>query len=1128
MAISRLLIANRGEVAVRIIRSAAEMGITTVAVYSEDDAECLHVAFADERHPLVGRGVGPYLDMDQLLAVAKQLKCDAIHPGWGFLSENPEFCDRCGKEGVVFVGPRAETLSALGDKTHARSIAASCGVPTLKGSAGPVSLEEARAFFQSLAPGASMIVKAVAGGGGRGMRVVTELAALDSAYARCSSEAQRAFGNGALYVEQRVERARHVEVQVVGDGTGNVSHLWERDCSIQRRHQKVVEIAPSPVLTQALRDRLTGDAVKIASTLAYTGVGTFEFLLDVDAEGIPVGTYAFIEANPRLQVEHTITEEILGLDLVRAQLLVAGGETLETIGLDQARVPSPRGIAMQLRVNTEQMDASGGIRPSTGTLNLFQPPTGPGIRVDTLGYPGYATSSSFDSLLAKAVVHSPSNDFRENVARAARALGEFRIEGVQTNIPFLRNLLDHPDFQQQRIHTTFIDEHIEELAAPREEAESRLPSAQVSGHTAGAKVDAVDPLAVLTYGKSRTAASPSAVGIGLETEPGAVLAPMQSTVVSFEIAVGDTVRKGQDVAVLNAMKMEHVLKAPVAGIVRRLNAAPGDTVVGDQLLILIEETDAVADEGAIEEEIDLDYIRPDLAEVLERHRRTLDEARPWAVESRRDTGHRTARENIEDLCDPGTFVEYGPIVLAAPRQGDSLEDLIKKTPGDGILVGIGAVNGDQFGEPNKWCMVMSYDYTVWAGTQGGRNHAKTDRGIAVAKQGKMPVILIAEGGGGRASGGAGGGGGAGGPGTTVTFAHFAGLSGLVPMVGITTGLCFAGNASLLGCCDVIIATEGSNIGMGGPAMIEGGSLGVFAPEDIGPMDVQVPNGVVDIAVADEAEAMQVAKQYMSYFQGPISTFESADQRKLRHIIPENRLRVYDVRAVIETLSDTDSVLELRKDFGVGMITSFARIEGRPVGIVANNPMYYGGAITSDGSDKAARFMKLCDAFDIPLVFLVDTPGIMVGPEIEKTALVRHSSRMFVVGADVSVPCMAIILRKAYGLGAIAMTAGSYREPYFTVSWPTGEFGGMGLEGQVKLGFRNQLAAIEDTEERRKTFDQMVARAYERGKALNEAVTFGVDDTIDPAESRRWVASVLKSVRIPPRPHGKKRGAIDTW
>jgi acetyl/propionyl-CoA carboxylase alpha subunit/acetyl-CoA carboxylase carboxyltransferase component len=1128
MAISRLLIANRGEVAVRIIRTAAEMGITTVAVYSEDDAACLHVALADERHPLEGSGAAPYLDMDQLLAVAKQLHCDAIHPGWGFLSENPEFCDRCGKEGIVFVGPRAETLSALGDKTHARSIAASCGVPTLKGSAGAASLEEARAFFEGLGAGGSMIVKAVSGGGGRGMRVVTELAGLDSAYARCASEALRAFGNGALYVEERVTRARHVEIQVIGDGTGNVSHLWERDCSIQRRHQKLVEIAPSPVLQPGLRERLTGDAVRIASMLAYTGVGTFEFLLNVDADGLPTGTYAFIEANPRLQVEHTITEEILGIDLVRAQLLVTGGETLEAIGLDQVHVPAPRGIAMQLRVNTEQMDASGGIRPSTGTLGLFQPPTGPGVRIDSLGYPGYATSSSFDSLLGKVVIHTPSGDFRENVARSARALREFRIEGVQTNIPFLKNLLDHPDFQQQRIHTTFVDEQIVELAAPRKDEESRLPATEITGHSAGAKVDTVDPLAVLAYGKRGPSASPAAASSALIADPGTVLAPMQSTVVSFEIAVGDTVRKGQDVAVLNAMKMEHVLKAPVAGVVRRLNAAPGDTVVAEQLLVLIEESDIGGDHGVVEEVIDLDYVRPDLAEILERHRRTLDEARPEAVESRRQTGHRTARENIEDLCDPGTFVEYGPIVLASPRPGDSLEDLIRKTPGDGILVGIGAVNGDQFGDPAKWCMVMSYDYTVWAGTQGGRNHAKTDRGIYVAEQGKMPVILIAEGGGGRASGGAGGGGGAGGPGTTVTFAHFARLNGLVPLVGITTGRCFAGNASLLGCCDVIIATEGSNIGMGGPAMIEGGGLGVFAPEDIGPMEVQVANGVVDIAVADEAEAMRVAKQYMSYFQGPISTWETPDQRKLRHIIPENRLRVYDVRAIIETLTDAGSVLELRKDFGVGMITSFARIEGRPVGIVANNPMYYGGAITSEGADKAARFMKLCDAFDIPLVFLVDTPGIMVGPEIEKTALVRHSSRMFVVGADLSVPCMAIILRKAYGLGAIAMTAGSYREPYFTVSWPTGEFGGMGLEGQVKLGFRNQLAAIEDTEERRRTFDQMVARAYERGRALNEAVGFGLDDTIDPAESRKWVASVLRSVRIPPRPHGKKRGAIDTW
>jgi acetyl-CoA carboxylase carboxyltransferase component len=439
-----------------------------------------------------------------------------------------------------------------------------------------------------------------------------------------------------------------------------------------------------------------------------------------------------------------------------------------------------------------------------------------------------------------------------------------------------------------------------------------------------------------------------------------------------------------------------------------------------------------------------------------------------------------------------------------------------------MITGIGAINGEHFGDPASRSVVMAYDYTVLAGTQGGQNHRKTDRMIDIAEDGRMPMVLFAEGGGGR-------------PGDTdgigvstqTTFSRFAQLSGLVPMVGITSGRCFAGNASLLGCCDVIIATEGSNIGMGGPAMIEGGGLGIYAPEEIGPLPVQIANGVVDIAVADEAEAVRVARQYLGYFQGRLSDWEAPDQRLMRRIVPENRLRVYEIRDVIHTIADTGTVLELRSGFGHTMVTALARIEGRPVGVIANDPRHLGGAIDSDGADKGARFMQLCDAFDIPILYLCDTPGIMVGPEIEKTALVRHSSRMFVIGANLSVPYFTIVIRKSYGLGGIAMSGGSHQTPAFAVAWPTGEFGGMGLEGSVKLGYRKELAAIEDPEERLAKFEEMVARAYENGKALNQAALFGIDDTIDPADSRWWVASLLRSIRTTPR-SGKKRPAVDAW
>ncbi len=415
---------------------------------------------------------------------------------------------------------------------------------------------------------------------------------------------------------------------------------------------------------------------------------------------------------------------------------------------------------------------------------------------------------------------------------------------------------------------------------------------------------------------------------------------------------------------------------------------------------------------------------------------------------------------------------------------------------------------------------MSYDYTVLAGTQGVQNHRKKDRLFEIAEKRRLPVVFFTEGGGGR-------------PGDTdglgiagldcMAFTLWGRLSGLVPLVGINSGRCFAGNAALLGCCDVVIATQNSSIGMGGPAMIEGGGLGVFHPDEVGPMPVQTANGVVDVPVADEAEAVRVAKKYLAYFQGSLRDWHCADQRLLRGTIPENRLRVYDVRRVIETLADTGSVLELRRGFGLGMVTALARIEGRPIGIIANNPTHLAGAIDSPGADKAARFMQLCDAFDLPILFLCDTPGIMVGPEVEKTALVRHASRLFVVGASVTVPFFTIVLRKGYGLGAQAMAGGSFKAGLFTVAWPTGEFGGMGLEGFVKLGYRSELAALEDPAARKKLFDEMVARMYEQGKALSTASHFEIDDVdrshgfteMDPRRARLRAGSRAEAPKEAP-------------
>jgi acetyl-CoA carboxylase carboxyltransferase component len=538
--------------------------------------------------------------------------------------------------------------------------------------------------------------------------------------------------------------------------------------------------------------------------------------------------------------------------------------------------------------------------------------------------------------------------------------------------------------------------------------------------------------------------------------------------------------------------------------------------------------DATALKGSARNEkiIDTNPIRSDLAEVIERNAVGRDDRRPEAVEKRRQKNQRTARTNVEDLCDKDCFIEYGALTIAAQRGRRSVEDLISKTPADGLITGIGSVNGSLFGQDKSRCIVMAYDYTVLAGTQGFFNHKKMDRMLKLAHEQCLPLVFFAEGGGGR-------------PGDVdaggvmvagldlSTFGSFAQLSGRVPVVGVVSGPCFAGNAALLGCCDVIIATQNSNIGMGGPVMIEGGGLGVFKPEDVGPIDVQTQNGVVDIEVADDVEMVAAARKYLSYFQGTISKWEVADQLRLRSLIPENRRRAYNVRTVIKALADTDSFMELRPKFGPGMITGLIRIEGRPLGVIANNSMYMAGAIEAEGADKAARLMQLCNLHGLPILSLCDTPGFMVGPEIEKRAQVRHVCRMFVYGAHLKVPYFTVVLRRGYGLGAMAMAKGGFHESFFTAAWPTGEFGAMGLEGAVKAGFKKELTAIANLEERNALYEQLVASLYERGKAINMASYLEIDAVIDPADTRKWIMQGLKSLPVQ-RFQEQDNSFVDPW
>jgi acetyl/propionyl-CoA carboxylase alpha subunit/acetyl-CoA carboxylase carboxyltransferase component len=1131
-----LLIANRGEIAIRIARAAADLGLRAVAVYAEDDAESLHVRVTDDAVALIGAGAKAYLDIDAMIAAAKAAGCDAIHPGYGFLAERADFAEACATAGLTFIGPDPKHLALFGDKGAARAAASAAGVPVTQGIDRAVTLEEAEAFFVGLGPDAAMFIKAVAGGGGRGARAVMAADEIAEAFARCQSEAKAAFGKEELYVEAFIPRARHIEVQILGDRTGAIAHLGERECSVQRRYQKVVEIAPAPSLDDGLRQDIIGAAVRFAEAVGYTNIGTFEFLVDVTGR-TGAQPFVFIEANARLQVEHTVTEQVTGVDIVQSQIRLANGETLADLGLDNPETARSRGHAIQARVNMETLMPDGTVRPGGGTLVAYEAPSGPGVRTDGFGYAGYKTSGLYDSLLAKVICHAPGRRFGDAVTRTQRALSEFRLEGVETNIPFLQNVLASADFAAGEVHTRWVDENVETLALPGADQRARhaitAPIAQTNGDGfAGARVDTNDPLALFAHDqavKSTQNAAESEIDAGPSLGPDGSIgmpAPIQGTIVAIMVAEGDEVLAGQPVAVVEAMKMEHEIKADRSGRVRQVTMSQGDVVREGFPIVFIEETEVEGIYAGDDAAVDLDHIRGDLQEMIDRHAYTLDENRPGPVTKRHNMGYRMPRENIDQLVDADSFLEYWPLLVTKQHDRYDIDTLREKYPGDGVVAGTASINGDKFDDEASRAAIVHYDYTVLAGTQGQRNHYKQDRMFELAHRFRLPMIMFSEGGGGRPGEDDGG------PRVafdTPTFTTFSKLSGLVPMIGINNGRCFAGNTALLACCDVIIATESSTIAMGGPAMIEGGGLGIYTPEEVGPMSFQVPNGVVDILVKDESEAVETAKKYLSYFQGPINDWEEArDQRHLRHAVPENRVRLYDMREVIRTLADKDSVLEIREKFGIGMITCFIRIEGKPMGVIANNPHHLSGAVDSDGADKGARFLQLCDAFDIPVLSLMDCPGIMVGPDHERTALVRHCSRLFNTGANMTTPLLGVLVRKSYGLGVQAMCGASALVGFMTVAWPTAEFAGMNIEGAVKLGYRPVLAAINDPDERKAEFDRRVADAYETARAVNAGSGGGIDDVIDPAETRRWIANSLKRLPSPPKRDGKKYPYIDTW
>ncbi|GAA4282736.1 carboxyl transferase domain-containing protein [Brevibacterium daeguense] len=1038
-----LLVANRGEIAVRIIRSAKLMGFRTVAVHSSDEATALHVQLADEAHALDQSGPKAYLDIERIIEIARQSQADFLHPGYGFLAENPEFSRACERAGVTFVGPSAEMLKLFGDKASARQHATALGVPVPRGTGVIDGGAEAGTFFDAIsveAGATGIMVKAVAGGGGRGSAPVRDRVELERTLRRCSREAEAAFGNGELFLEELLETYRHIEVQVLADQHGNVVALGDRDCSIQRRRQKLLEIAPAPELRDDVRQRLQEHAVTLLSDTPYVGLATVEFLVHEDR-------VVFLEVNPRIQVEHTVTEEIFNIDLVRLSLELAAGTSVVDLGLTTHAPPRP-GFAIQARINGETVLTTGEIGPASGAISELNLPAGPRVRVDTHAREGMRVSGEFDSLLAKVI--AGGSTFAEALERLRLAIEELTIDGVDHN---------------GALHLLLIESLGDAAAVPTVSYFEQWFEENAIGQQLSVSED-LGPV-----------------------DDSVLVAPVPGTIVGVQHQPGETVRAGSDVLVIESMKMEYSVQVHATAVLTSVHCSVGEQVTAGQVLGQIE---PIADSSA--GAVDLDHaaeerVRQDLQDVLARQEKALDRGRPEVVEARHAGGRMTAREHIASVIDPDSFVEMGSLALAAQRRRRSAEELVEKSPADGIITGTATIRGVK-------TAIAAYDYTVMAGTQGYINHQKTDRLLELAIKHELPLVLFAEGGGGR-------------PGDTDipegvglisrTFELAAELSGLTLTVAVVSGYCFAGNAALVGACDFVVATKGSNIGMGGPAMIEGGGLGRFKPTDIGPADEQAAIGVVDVLVDDDHQAGRAVRDIFGLVHSQPS-FEVSPNPRLRTTVPESRLRAYDMRPLIEELVDPGSFLELGADFAPTMVTGICSVGGRPFGLLANNPLHMGGAIVVDGADKASRLLRICNTLGLPVLSLCDTPGFMVGPESDGQGAVRRFGSFFVAGAQLTVPLITVVTRKGYGLGAMAMAGGSFRRPDYLVAWPSGEFGGMGLEGAVRLGYKRELEAETDPVKRQALYDSLLGKLYDAGKALNVAGTFDIDDVIDPADT----------------------------
>ena len=1155
MDLHRVLIANRGEIAIRIAKAAELLNMGTVAVYACDDERSLHVAAADEAEELPGAdAVAAYLDIRAVVETALRCGCDCVHPGYGFLAENAAFADACAEAGIVFVGPSADTLELFGDKVRARALAASLDVPVAAGSPGAVA-DAAAAAEAAAAVGLPVMLKAAAGGGGRGMRAVERIEDIAEAFERCSSEAAAAFGDGTVFVERLVDRPRHIEVQVLADQHGSVAHLWERDCSVQQRNQKVIEIAPAPRLHSGLRDRLHADAVRLAARADLANAATVDFLVSPET-----GDHFFIECNPRIQVEHTVTEQVTGVDLVEAQFRIAAGARLEDIGIaasvndagDSATASGelgrlailPRGFAVQARV----------VATGSGAISAYQEPSGVGVRVDAAGYAGYTPPPHYDPLLAKVI--GTASTLKAAAARTSWALADFHIGQLPTNIDHLREILSHPAVLSGDARTTLLAE----MALPTGDGATSVTSSNgISGDARGSTSrraailePASAPPPVPHAGVSPATASASTwpdreLGDG-ET---AVRSPLPAGVVEVRVSAGDAVAAGQTIVVLSAMKMETEVTAPVAGTVSMVRELqPGDQLAaGDVLAVVMSGRATAAATGSESAGALRSGWEPLLDEVQTLQRLAEERLGPDSVEPgvvrQRNRGKLHCRDRIRLLLDEGSFREVGS--LAGFASYDYEGEIAAFTPANHVG-GTGRIN-------SRDVVVCADDFTSRGGHSDGAIGAKSLYLDLLSTELGVPSIRLLDGssGGGsvasmvpeqrkagesaaKESSGAieagrprvSGGGGSFLPshlGSTEYAAQLATVPVINMLLGSVVGIGAA--KAVLGHFAVMVR-DISQLFVAGPPVVSHAMGYDIAKEDLGDWRIHCTNGSVDNLAETEEEAAELVRRFLSYLPPsvyetpPVLTPEPDDppdrrDEELLTLIPRKRTTTFDIRRGIELICDRGSFFEIGPLWGTDQVVGFARMNGHPVGVLASDSRHpNGGALTADGCDKLTRHIDLCDLFHVPILNLCDNPGFAVGVEHEIAGTIRKGATWMTAFAQAAVPIFTVLMRRSFGVAGNNY-ATPRRQNNARVVWPAADVGGIPPEGGIEAAYKRQLAEADDPVALRAELEARIEAARGPIGPLNR---FQIEEMIDPRDTRRliceWIEGAYRVARRPAR------------